>query len=282
MATSLRSRSRGGETHTGKTKEQVARFSAERCHMPEEIVVKRHHEIVEAPGAKKPRCGVKRPVGDLRVAPPLCSPEGSLHPAGGFAADASADVSADVQVAEEAVGNEGTGDFADSALLINDGLGESASTSSHSPACDGQHLVESRNLRGINIQWPFSQLILQGAKTIETRTYALGHLNIAQEGEELWLTETRGLPGRVTKDALVGNCNIPQDPQKRRSSGQFAFPARLVTRTTTPSAKMQAITVFGEGVRKIGGGKERQATCMAGSFPRCAQWCRLYQHLASR
>jgi len=43
-------------------------------------------------------------------------------------------------------------------------------------------------LRGINIQRPWAHLILQGAKTIEARRYALkGYL-----GENLWVIETKG------------------------------------------------------------------------------------------
>ena len=37
-------------------------------------------------------------------------------------------------------------------------------------------------LRGLNIQYPFSRLILLGAKSIEARRYALGHRNIASVG----------------------------------------------------------------------------------------------------
>ena len=37
-------------------------------------------------------------------------------------------------------------------------------------------------LRGLNIQYPFSRLILLGAKSIEARRYALGHRNIACVG----------------------------------------------------------------------------------------------------
>jgi hypothetical protein len=36
------------------------------------------------------------------------------------------------------------------------------------------------SLPGLNINWPFSQLILAGVKTVEVRSYALGYRNIAQ------------------------------------------------------------------------------------------------------
>ena len=41
----------------------------------------------------------------------------------------------------------------------------------------------SKHLRGINIQWPWARLILDGLKTVEARTYKLtGYLN-----EDLWI-----------------------------------------------------------------------------------------------
>ena len=55
-------------------------------------------------------------------------------------------------------------------------------------SCAG--LGATLSLPGLNINWPFSQLILAGVKTIETRTYALGHRNIAQPDVEMWLVKT--------------------------------------------------------------------------------------------
>ena len=51
------------------------------------------------------------------------------------------------------------------------------------------------SLRGLNIQWPFSQLILAGCKTAEVRGYDLGYKfpNVLP-GEEVWLIETLGTP----------------------------------------------------------------------------------------
>ena len=45
-------------------------------------------------------------------------------------------------------------------------------------------------LRGLNIQYPFSRLILAGHKDIEVRNYPLGHRNIAKPEEEMSLIET--------------------------------------------------------------------------------------------
>ena len=51
----------------------------------------------------------------------------------------------------------------------------------------------SKHLRGINIQWPWARLILDGLKTVEARKYDLmGYLN-----EDLWIIET---PGRGQRD----------------------------------------------------------------------------------
>ena len=40
-------------------------------------------------------------------------------------------------------------------------------------------------MSGININWPFSQLILAGVKTVEVRSYALGYRNVAQPDVEM-------------------------------------------------------------------------------------------------
>ncbi len=58
-------------------------------------------------------------------------------------------------------------------------------------------------LRGLNIQWPFSQLLLQGAKVDEVRAYELGHRGIAKAGEEHWIVETRGPRADATTNALT-------------------------------------------------------------------------------
>ena len=56
----------------------------------------------------------------------------------------------------------------------------------------------SKRLRGINIQRPWAQLLLDGLKTVEARTYELkGYLN-----EDLWIIETPG-KGR-TRRSYIG------------------------------------------------------------------------------
>ena len=53
---------------------------------------------------------------------------------------------------------------------------------------------ERKSLRGINIQWPYSQFILHGRKTVECRRYPLASRGFALPDEELWLIETPGRP----------------------------------------------------------------------------------------
>ena len=51
-----------------------------------------------------------------------------------------------------------------------------------------------RQIPGLNIQWPWSELLLNGRKTEETRTYALP---ARYEGVELAVIETPGQTGKV-------------------------------------------------------------------------------------
>ena len=53
--------------------------------------------------------------------------------------------------------------------------------------------MEKKLYTGINIQWPISQSILLGDKTIETRTYPLPQKYLNQE---MILVETPGLKGK--------------------------------------------------------------------------------------
>ena len=64
--------------------------------------------------------------------------------------------------------------------------------------------------RGLNIQWPFSRLILEGLKTDEIRRYPLGHHNPkVRAGERVWLIETVGTyqaPGNAIVDSVTVGC----------------------------------------------------------------------------
>ena len=80
-----------------------------------------------------------------------------------------------------------------------------ASTASvpHAASADCCHMntPSELSLRGINIQYPFSRLILFGVKTVEVRTYPLGDRNLGGDYEDLFLIETPG--SRNLKGALV-------------------------------------------------------------------------------
>ena len=48
-------------------------------------------------------------------------------------------------------------------------------------------------LRGLNVQWPFSQLLASGLKTVEVRSYPIARCTVKfAAGEEIWLVETLG------------------------------------------------------------------------------------------
>ena len=85
--------------------------------------------------------------------------------------------------------------------------------------------AQTLSLRGLNIQWPFSQLILARAKTAEVRTYALdeSHQRIARPGEEMWLIETPGPTPNAQANALVEGAAIGPRPSKAQIVGTIAF-----------------------------------------------------------
>jgi len=64
---------------------------------------------------------------------------------------------------------------------------------------------EKKTRPGINIQWPWSQLIIEGKKTIETRTYDIPE---KYRGVELLLIETPGPRGKkeagIEKARIIG------------------------------------------------------------------------------
>ena len=77
--------------------------------------------------------------------------------------------------------------------------------------------------RGLNVQWPFSQLILCGAKSIEVRNYALGHRCIAKAGEEVWIVETRGPCASASTNAVVQDAAIAPRRQEAHIVGCVTF-----------------------------------------------------------
>ena len=83
---------------------------------------------------------------------------------------------------------------------------------------------------GLNIQWPFSQLILLGVKTEEIRTYALDTGKTeerrrynAKPNQEVWIVETKGPTNKPMKNAIVGDVHIPPRPIAAHIVGTVTF-----------------------------------------------------------
>ena len=76
---------------------------------------------------------------------------------------------------------------------------------------------------GINIQWPWSELILQGKKTIETRSYPIPKKHI---GKPLAIIETPGPKGKkeagIEKARIVGVVIFSGDKQYQSKSSWAA------------------------------------------------------------
>ena len=85
-------------------------------------------------------------------------------------------------------------------------------------------LAATLNLPGLNINWPFSQLILAGVKTVEVRSYALGYRNIAQPDVEMWLVETPGIANAISAGGvLVGGVAVASRPKDAQIVGTVTF-----------------------------------------------------------
>ena len=78
-------------------------------------------------------------------------------------------------------------------------------------------------LRGLNIQWPFSQLILMGAKSEEVREYDLGHGKNCEAREEIWLVETPGRSARSTANAICDDLELAPRPHAAQIVGTVSF-----------------------------------------------------------
>lgn len=66
-------------------------------------------------------------------------------------------------------------------------------------------MTKSKGISGIHIQWPWSELIISGEKTIETRHYPLPKKHL---GNELAIIETPGPNGKkgkgIQKSHIIG------------------------------------------------------------------------------
>ena len=78
-------------------------------------------------------------------------------------------------------------------------------------------------LRGLSIQWPFSQLILMGAKTEDVRQYGFDYMGIDKTNEEFWIVETRGTSEKASKNAIVNDLQIAPRPTASQIVGTVRF-----------------------------------------------------------
>ena len=81
------------------------------------------------------------------------------------------------------------------------------------------HETHTLRLRGLNMQWPFSQLLLQGCKTEEVRTGPL----LGFQDEDLWLIETPSSDGDPQRNAVLDFGTIAPRPQKAQTVGVIRF-----------------------------------------------------------
>ena len=78
-------------------------------------------------------------------------------------------------------------------------------------------------MRGLNIQWPFSQLLLMGAKTEEVREYDLGHRSICKADEEVWIVETKGPHAKARTNAISDGLELAPRPSAAQIVGTVSF-----------------------------------------------------------
>ena len=78
-------------------------------------------------------------------------------------------------------------------------------------------------LPGLNIQWPYSQLVLAGAKTEEVREYDLGHRNIQFANVETYLVETKGLTAHASRNAVIDGAPVGPRPESSQIVGTVIF-----------------------------------------------------------
>ena len=79
------------------------------------------------------------------------------------------------------------------------------------------------SLRGLNIQWPFSQLLLNGIKLEEVRDYPLNHRGIAKTQEEVFIVETKGPTVVKERNAISHGIQIAARPSTTQIVGTIRF-----------------------------------------------------------
>ena len=80
------------------------------------------------------------------------------------------------------------------------------------------------SLPGLNVQWPFSQLIVMGVKKVEVRKYDLGWRRIAEARREMWLVETPGDRKSLRSGwAIAGDNVVAERPEVARIVATIVF-----------------------------------------------------------
>ena len=86
------------------------------------------------------------------------------------------------------------------------------------------HHICVLSLPGLNIQWPFSQLIVMGVKKVEARRYDLGWRRIAEARREMWLVETPGNHKSLRSGwAIAGDNVVAERPEVARIVATIVF-----------------------------------------------------------
>lgn len=88
--------------------------------------------------------------------------------------------------------------------------------------------MKSRIIPGVNIQWPWSQYIVDGKKTVETRTYPMP---AKYQGVELAIIETPGPRGRkegLKKARIIGTVTFSESFQYNKETWSKDFKKHLV------------------------------------------------------
>ena len=88
----------------------------------------------------------------------------------------------------------------------------------------GAGLGATLSMPGLNVNWPFSQLILAGVKTVEARSYPLGRRNMAQPDVEMWLVEAPPASDAISQGWLfAGDLAVALRPQRCQIVGTVTF-----------------------------------------------------------
>ena len=100
----------------------------------------------------------------------------------------------------------------------------SAAGSASLPLTQALTMVQPQSiaLPGLNVQWPWSRLILAGVKD-EIRTYDLGDRNICRANQETWIVETPGDKVAAEDIAVLDGVNVGHRPEVAQIIGTVTF-----------------------------------------------------------